>query len=548
MSVYMGEIFPLAMPEGFARGAKRYGLLLEGMRMVYLNHFLYLQIIPVGAPTDAKGPPPKWLFKLLLKLHPELRKRVRRCKEVLAERTWRLEVDEWNSTIRRQMVSANLALQAVELSALDNSELYAHLTECRDNLYQALVTHHTLTASNGVPLGRYLSRVTGWTGLPEHQVLDLLRGVSPSSVGLTEELARLHQALADHGEAVSWLASVAAGTGDAAAEVLQRLLDVGGELGAAMRSYIEVTGNRLGTGYDVADRRVVEVPDVLLRGLAVRLKRDNSVVDLSAQVDAVRARVPVEYQAEFDDLLVDARLTHDIRDERIVLGDSWATGLTRRALLEAGDRLAKQGLIDEPEQLVDATHEEIGGLLTAEPAVSRQQLAQRHQGRCNAKIEDMPTFLGSEPGPPPPDDWLPPAVREVMGGMGAFLNGNFGDSAAQSLERANEQADSSTLTGLGCSGGIYEGPARVIAIPAEMDQIQQGEVLVVASTSPAFNVVLPLLGAIVTERGGMLSHVAVVAREYDIPAVASVPRALTKIVTGQQLRVDGSSGTVELLT
>jgi len=547
MSGYMSEIFPRAMPAGFSRCAERYGLPLEGMRMAVIGHFLYVQIVPIGAPIDAKGPPPKWLFKLVLKLHPGLRKRMRRCVEVLAERTWQIEIDEWNSTIRDDLVGRNRALQAVDLAALDNAALFGHLTACRDNLYYALESHHSLTASTAVPLGRYLSKTTAWTGLPDHEVLALLRGSSPSTIGNTADLQRVQAALKQHDEAMGWLESP-----DEPAEVLQRLLTADGELGEAVRSYLDVIGNRLGTGYDVADRRVVEVPDVFLRGLASGLKRDQSSVDLQpptqSQIDAVRSRVPVEHQAEFDLLLADANLTHEIRDERIVLGDSWATGLTRRALLEAGRRLTESGQIDQPETLVDAKHEEIDALFNGDSGPSREELAQRHQSRLSSRVENMPAFLGGEPGPPPPDEWLPPAAREVMTGMGTFLTGNMGETAAESVQRVENQSAGEPFSGLGASGGSYEGPARVITSPEQMDQIQKGDVLVVSSTTPAFNVVLPLLGAIVTERGGMLCHAAVVAREYDIPAVAGVPGATRNIVDGQRLRVDGTNGSVEVIT
>ena len=75
------------------------------------------------------------------------------------------------------------------------------------------------------------------------------------------------------------------------------------------------------------------------------------------------------------------------------------------------------------------------------------------------------------------------------------------------------------LRGLAASGGVYEGPARRVAGPTEFGRIVQGDVLVTESTTEAFNILLPLLGAIVTDSGGLLSHSAIVAREYGIPGV-----------------------------
>jgi pyruvate,water dikinase len=70
-------------------------------------------------------------------------------------------------------------------------------------------------------------------------------------------------------------------------------------------------------------------------------------------------------------------------------------------------------------------------------------------------------------------------------------------------------------------------------------------VLVTRNTSPAFNVVLPLIGAIVTDRGGQLSHAAIVAREYGIPAVVGTREATTMFADGTQVRVNGDKGVVE---
>ena len=79
------------------------------------------------------------------------------------------------------------------------------------------------------------------------------------------------------------------------------------------------------------------------------------------------------------------------------------------------------------------------------------------------------------------------------------------------------------IRGLAASKGVYEGPARRIAGPAEFDRITQGDVLVTEATTEAFNILLPLLGAIVTDSGGLLSHPAIVSREYGIPGVVGHP-------------------------
>ncbi len=81
----------------------------------------------------------------------------------------------------------------------------------------------------------------------------------------------------------------------------------------------------------------------------------------------------------------------------------------------------------------------------------------------------------------------------------------------------------------------------------DFGRIKQGDVLVTRMTSPYFNVVLPLLGAIVTDRGGQLCHAAIVAREYGIPGIVGTRDATRAIPDGARVRVDGATGEVRLL-
>ena len=103
------------------------------------------------------------------------------------------------------------------------------------------------------------------------------------------------------------------------------------------------------------------------------------------------------------------------------------------------------------------------------------------------------------------------------------------------------------LKGFPASPGVFEGPARVVREASDLDTVREGEVLVTPATSPTFNVVLPLIGAIVTERGGALCHAAIVAREYGLPAVVGSLGVMKAIQTGTRLRVDGGTGEVAIL-
>ena len=80
----------------------------------------------------------------------------------------------------------------------------------------------------------------------------------------------------------------------------------------------------------------------------------------------------------------------------------------------------------------------------------------------------------------------------------------------------------------------------------EARALQPGEILVTVTTMPPWSPLFAIAAGVVTETGGPLSHCAIVAREYDIPAVVGAPNASRRIVTGQRIRLDGSTGVAEL--
>ncbi len=106
--------------------------------------------------------------------------------------------------------------------------------------------------------------------------------------------------------------------------------------------------------------------------------------------------------------------------------------------------------------------------------------------------------------------------------------------------------DENTLTGNPVSAGIVEGRVRVVFDPHQT-QLMPGEILVCPATDPAWTPLFLSAGGLVMEVGGMVTHGSVVAREYGIPAVVGVRQATQRLKTGQQVRVDGSSGRVTVL-
>lgn len=120
------------------------------------------------------------------------------------------------------------------------------------------------------------------------------------------------------------------------------------------------------------------------------------------------------------------------------------------------------------------------------------------------------------------------------------------DAADEPAEPPPDEGDAHTLVGIAASRGVVTGVARVVLSPMEMGRLQPGEILVTRATDPGWTPVFATIGGAVLEIGGLLSHGAIVAREYGLPAVVNVPGATRRIVDGQVVTVDGTTGRVTI--
>ena len=536
-SRFMWQVFP-AMMKGFGDGTREYGVLLDHIELAVIGGYMYSAPRPVGAPKGATAPPPRLLFKLLVHLHPEIRRRVRRSADAFRSRLWRKELAWWDAEVKPSIARDGRALLDEDLSACSAAGLAAHIRRAADFARRTVYFHHRLNCCAILPLADFLVHATGWTGLTPEEVLGALRGRSPLSAGAAAELDALRSAILADGDALSALNS-----GRAPADILATLQARTPAVGAALTTYLDVVGLRVVGGYDVADRHGREHPELLVNIIRSAVKAASDPGAMAAAGEAirrVRARVPEVHHAEFDRLLEEAQLTYRVRDERNFCSDAIGVGVARRAILAAGERLRTEGRVNEAVHLVDATEDEIVSLLEGHGGPSAAELAGRYTGRLAMSMDAAPERLGVPPSAPPPAEWLPPAAARMQRAIDLALRLMFEVPTKQ--EKAGAQ-----LKGFGVSPGVFEGPARVILDVADLPTVQAGEVLVTPSTGPTFNVVLPLLRAIVTERGGALSHAAIVAREYGIPAIVGCPGATAAVKTGSRVRVDGTTGEMWIL-
>ena len=512
---YFQEMHPPAFKKGTNDFARFYGMIIDGLEIAYVQGFGYNQVLP--APEA------------------EMPERFERAERVFAQKLWREQLRDWDENRKPAAIAMHRELQRIDPDALADAELVTYLARCRDHHAAMIAQHMRFTSGAVLPTGDFLAHVGDWTGLPPSDLLGLMRGSAEVSAGGSAEMERLKQALSRDAAARALLAS----DGDPA-QVLASLRALGGEAGAALSGYLDLVGNRLVDGFDIAEPTMIELPDALLRSIRIVASGEaQAASDVEARTADIRAQVPAAHQAEFDELLGEARLTYRLRDERGVYSDIWASGLMRRAALAAGRRVAGRGRIASAQHMLDAGLDEMCALVAGSGGPSADELARRAEYRATYTAKDVPPVLGP-PEPPPPDlSTLPPSVARLMRATFIALGHIFGSSEAQHEEKI--------LYGLAASKGVYEGPARRVSGPSEFGRIAKGDVLVTESTTEAFNILLPLLGGIVTDNGGLLSHAAIVSREYGIPGVVGTREATERIADGMRVRVDGDAGEVTVL-
>ena len=531
LSPFLRDTYQRAFEAGIVEPMQRYGLPLVTVQAKFVHGCLYMRPLAVGEKPGStpKAPPPAWLMKLIARLHPELRRRAKTAQQAFAERRWRDEVDQWFDRDRSAQLAENLALQAVEPGALDDVELAAHVTSALSHFERSARRNLATHGGDLVPTGDLLAHCERW-GISANEAAGLLTGSSPATVETAVMLGPVASAIRHSGVPVASL------------ETVDDVRALGPDARAAVDAWLEQHMWRTVTSDDVDRATLAEVPALQLAAL-LGATEDLDVAE--PDVAAVRARVPGEHRALFDELLAEARYGHRQRDDIRGLCWNWPCGLVRRALMEAGRRLHAAGRLHEVAHVVELFPDELDRVLLGRvrqgaDGPSADELAERAAERDRIEATPPPRLLG-EPEPAPPLDVFPKALARVTAAIMANLR-------ADVTPPPPADDDSSTVNGIGIGDTTYSGRACVVRdLMLAFDQLQPGDVLVAPFTGPSVNSLLPVIGALVVEEGGALCHSATVAREFGLAAVIGAHQATSRIPHGAQVVVDPAHGTVRLL-
>jgi len=305
----------------------------------------------------------------------------------------------------------------------------------------------------------------------------------------------------------------------------------------ALRAFLAEHGH-LGQMYDdLALASWIEDPGLLLDQIAKRIEHSTPVdaetrrLHLDAQAETLEAKARLalvddpERLARFDDLLVEARRIGPLTEVHNYWIDRRAQSSLRRHVMRTGHRLAAAGVISTPDDVLFLHRDEVPSLLRSGGAV--HDLVERRRADFRHWSAARPPRKVGKPSDP--------AVP------GAAANADRFDGARY------ESTERDEIRGTGASAGIARGPARVTLTQEDFGSVRPGDIIVCPSSNPSWVPLFAIAAGLITDTGGVLSHGAVVAREFELPAVVGTGDATARIVDGRLVEIDGTTGIVRLL-
>jgi phosphohistidine swiveling domain-containing protein len=293
------------------------------------------------------------------------------------------------------------------------------------------------------------------------------------------------------------------------------------------------------------------IPYASLIGHIAALKAGEPVARPTEEIERERDRLVDEYAALLDeetrgpwrDLLALSRTVFPYVEEHKFFCDYWFLTRWWNKVREFGALLAEHGFLENGEDIFQLSRHEVSTALdelVLTWATGGVALGPKHWPPIVARRTELLKRLG-EWTPPPALGQAPEAITDPMTIM------LWGVTTDRVREWARQQDGGAELNGAPASPGVVEGVARVVRSVSEIADVRDGEILVCGSTSPAWAPIFPKIKATVTDVGGVMSHAAIVCREYGLPAVVGTGRATAQIRTGQTIRVDGTAGVVTLV-
>jgi phosphohistidine swiveling domain-containing protein len=311
---------------------------------------------------------------------------------------------------------------------------------------------------------------------------------------------------------------------------------------AELRAYLAEYGQRSNDPIDLSEPSWIEDPTPVIATLREYLEQpDRDVAAERAALTAERERAIAEARArlagyprpvaeQWESLLKAAQHATTLTEDHAYWIDLCGLYQARRVVVEVGCRMADAGTISIAADVVYLTLDEIREALEGRPARNALALvaARKAEMEYFRTITPLPA-IGNAPPESEDDDPLSRAMAKFMGAA------------------APATTEPGVVLGTAGSPGVVRGTAKIVLALDDAGKLQPGDILVTEYTGPWWTPLFGVAGGLVTDFGGVLSHCAIVAREFGIPAVVGTGSATTTLVDGQLVEVDGDQGIVRII-
>jgi len=532
-----------AILRGFTPAHEQLGLPIQ-LRIRFLNGYPYAGVVPTAAPPAAVWKAIGAVNRLapgLVKLSMGqmaagmTKQQLDRLTPLLA----RLDV-YWQDDLLPETNQHLAYFESCDLRGLSLAQLRAHFAESLTRA-ERLGELHALAAFVAGCAMSLFEELYGelFEGATPLDALRLLQGFDNQTLAGDRVLWQLSRAALTLPAVRQALAECAA------ADVLPALEQSGegGRFLAELRAYLDQYGQRLNVFGALTEPSWIEDPTPAIACLKAYTTRPEALPEAEqarlaaerdeavAQARATLAGYPQPVVTQFETLLKAAQSAVGIKEDNHWVIERLFFQM-RRLALECGRRLAEAGALETADDVFHLTADEL-----LDGGKSGVILPPVHERVKERKVE-LEHFSRT---PPPMLGIMPPL--ELADGGPLFRAIMKSDVPGPTGSRGDAQA----LHGQAGSSGIVRGIAKVVRSLADAGKLQPGDILVAETTMPPWTPLFGIAAAVVTNTGGVLSHCAIVAREYHIPAVVGTGRATQTFHDGQLLEVDGTAGLVRLV-
>lgn len=378
--------------------------------------------------------------------------------------------------------------------------------------------------SMGVALEEIYGALLNTTNTAE--VYELLLGTMNKSLETDKELWKLSLSVKGSGVLSKLFHDTDAN------QLEEALLEVeeGRQFFVSVQSFLEEYGYRTANSHEFGDETWVENPYHALKVIKNYLEKDfdfeaefqEVIMKREKKVEEVLSKMPEgELKETFKVLHGMALKMWGLDEDHHFYIDAMLPAKARPFLLNIGQTLVNHDVIEKKEDVVFLYLDDLIALLE-DPAPSFDLIKERKEEHKKNEALTPAPFFGTPPAGP-----VDPVVERVFGTKASDLN-----------------EETKTFTGYSGSQGTHTGTVKVVGDQSEFGKVKKGDILVCKTTTPPWTVLFNLAGAIVTDVGGILSHAATVAREYEVPCVIGTKIATSSLKDGDVVTVDGTKGEV----